>query len=97
MRKRRKKADEAAGRAAGSGWAARTPVGTGSDATAGRKRGVVCVGEIAGAFGVRGEVRLKSYCERLKRSRTTRPWRPATGANSISWRAFGRARRCGAD
>lgn len=64
MRKRRRTADEASGRKAGSGAAARTPAGTESDAAAGRKRGVVCVGEIAGAFGVRGEVRLKSYCER---------------------------------
>ena len=24
--------------------------------------GLICVGAIAGAFGVRGEVRLKSFC-----------------------------------
>lgn len=62
MRKRRRTADEASGRAAGS--AARTPAGAESNAAADRKSGVVCVGEIAGAFGVRGEVRLKSFCER---------------------------------
>ena len=64
MRKKRRTADEASGRKAGSVPAARTSAGTGSDAAAGLKRGVVCVGEIAGAFGVRGEVRLKSFCER---------------------------------
>lgn len=64
MRKRPRTADEASGRAAGSGSAARTPAGAESNAAADRKSGVVCVGEIAGAFGVRGEVRLKSFCER---------------------------------
>lgn len=64
MRKKRRTADEASGRKAGSDPTARTPAGTGSEAAAGLKRGVVCVGEIAGAFGVRGEVRLKSFCER---------------------------------
>lgn len=64
MRKRRRTANEASGRAACSGPVARTSAGTVSSAATDRKRGVVCVGEIAGAFGVRGEVRLKSYCER---------------------------------
>ncbi|MFB2594037.1 ribosome maturation factor RimM [Paracoccus sp. p4-l81] len=53
----------------------------------------VCVGAIAGAFGVRGEVRLKSFCadpeaifdygplfsEDGKRSFEARPTRPVTG------------------
>lgn len=58
MRKRRKQTNEA------SGGAARGPAEPGSSAAIGAKLGVVCVGEIAGAFGVRGEVRLKSFCER---------------------------------
>lgn len=53
----------------------------------------ICVGAIAGAFGVRGEVRLKSFCaeaeaiftygplftENGKRSFDIRPTRPVTG------------------
>ena len=46
----------------------------------------ICVGAIAGAFGVRGEVRLKSFCAQPEAIAAYAPLWPKDGARSFSLR-----------
>ena len=48
--------------------------------------GRVCVGSIAGAFGVRGEVRLKSYCAQPEAIAAYAPLYTADGSHSFTVR-----------
>lgn len=50
---------------------------------------LVCVGAIAGAFGVRGEVRLKSFCTRPEDIETYAPLVSEDGAQSYDVRLTG--------
>lgn len=54
--------------------------------TQGAKAETVCVGAIAGAFGVRGEVRLKSFCTTAEDIATYGPLATEDGARSFAVR-----------
>ncbi len=47
---------------------------------------LICLGAIAGAFGVRGEVRLKSFCARPEDIETYAPLTTADGAKQFTIR-----------
>ena len=45
---------------------------------------LICVGMIAGAYGVRGEVRVKSYCAKPSDIEHYAPLLDETGARALS-------------
>ena len=57
------------------------------------RSGLICVGAIAGAFGVRGEVRLKSFCAVPEDIAKYGPLYTGDGKKSFAVRVAGVARR----